>query len=213
MKRLSWNWSIALLFAAAGVVGCNKAKNDVPSVDLAPPSQPEQTALAAAPPRQVPAEAAPDQVVTVFLDAMRAGDAPTVDTLLTNKAREETRKHQMPVEPMAAPNAQFEVAPPQYLPMNPDGAHVQARWVETDGMTNFTHTVIWVLRRQTEGWRIAGFAIELNPGQGPQFLNFEDPIDMMNKYKEALAFQAAVEAQAAAQQAAQPANPAGTFKK
>ena len=112
---------------------------------------------------------------------MREGDAATISALLTTKAREETIRHQMPVEPVAAPHAQFEVAQAQFLPMNPNGAHVQARWVESDGQQTYTHSVIWVLRRQPDGWRIAGFAIELIAGTGPQFLNFEDPADMLKK--------------------------------
>jgi hypothetical protein len=211
MKRLMTNWPVMLILAVLGFTGCNKTTPASPTADLnAQPGTGAATATTA--PRQVPLEAAPDQVVTVFLDAMRSGDAPTVDTLLTSKAREETRRHQMPVEPMAAPNAQFQVAAATYLPMNPDGAHVQAQWVESDGMNNYTHTVIWVLRRQTDGWRIAGFAIELVPGKGPQFLNFEDPTDMMNKYKEALAASEAAQPPLEVRQAAQPALPPGTVR-
>lgn len=205
MKRLNWNWLLVLVLAVGAILGCNKSTTTPPTVNLSP--QPEQGVAVPAGPRQVPTEATPDQVVSVFLDAMRAGDASTVETLLTTKAREETRRHQMPVEPMAAPNAQFQVAAAQYLPMNPDGAHVQAQWVESDGTNNYTHTVIWVLRRQTDGWRVAGFAIDLVAGQGPQFLNFEDPADMMKKYKEALAANEAAQQPHVAQQAVQPPPP------
>lgn len=204
----AWKVSIVVALLAAGVSGCGKSDN--PS----PVAQNNATQSGATPvpgpPKQVPADATPDQVVTVFLDAMRAADAPTIEALLTTKAKEETVRHNMPVEPVAAPHAQFQVAAPQYLPMNPNGAHVQAQWVETDGMDTYTHSVIWVLRRQAEGWRIAGFAIELIPGQGPQFLNFEDPADMLQKQKEAIAFAEAAANQAAAQQAIQPVPPAGT---
>ena len=208
MKRLISNWPVMLLLAAAGFLGCTKT----PAPPVADVNAQAANPAVAAAPKQVPVEAAPDQVVTVFLDAMRSGDAPTVDTLLTSKAREETRRHQMPVEPMAAPNAQFQVAQAVYLPQNPDGAHVQAQWVESDGMNDYTHTVIWVLRKQTDGWRIAGFAIELSPGQGPQFLNFEDPADMMNKYKAALAASEAAQPPLELRQAAQPALPPGTVR-
>jgi len=197
------------------ITGCGKPDASPPTLESNPnqtSTLPGGTALAAAEPKQVPADATPDQVVSVFLESMRAADALTVETLLTGKAREETRRHNMPVEPVAAPHAQFQVAAPQYLPMNPNGAHVQAQWVESDGMQTYTHTVIWVLRRQTDGWRIAGFAIELVPGQGPQFLNFEDPADMLKKQQEAVAaIQAA--GQATALQAAQPAQPGDSQQK
>lgn len=206
MLRMAWKLSLVVVFAA-GIVGCGKSDSP-PQAAQTDPSQ--NATQVAGPPRQVPGDATPDQVVTVFLDAMRAADAPTIESLLTSKAREETVRHQMPVEPVAAPHAQFQVAAPQYLPMNPNGAHVQAQWVESDGQNTYTHTVIWVLRRQAEGWRIAGFAIELIPGQGPQFLNFEDPADMLKKQEEALAAAEAAAAQAATQQAVQPPPPAET---
>jgi hypothetical protein len=44
-----------------------------------------------------------------------------------------------------------------------------------------------VLRRQPEGWRVAGMAAVLLEGQPKQFLNFEDPEDMLRKREEAIA--------------------------
>ncbi|WP_425617542.1 hypothetical protein NA78x_001222 [Anatilimnocola sp. NA78] len=208
MKRPGWELAVAVLVIAAGFAGCGK-KDALPPTMESNQGQPAGTAVAAAPPKEVPVEATPDQVVTVFLDAMRAGDAATTEALLTTKAREETKKHDLPVAPNAAPNAQFQVAPAQYLQNNPNGAHVQARWVEVYGEESITNEVIWVLRKQNDGWRVAGFAIELVPGQGPQFLNFEDPADMMNKHKEALAAAEAEEAKVAAQAATQVTAPAG----
>ena len=209
MLRMTWKLPLVVALVAAGFSGCGKTDNPAAAVQNNG-AQTGRTAPVAGPPKQVPADATPDQVVTVFLDAMRSADAPTIEALLTAKAREETIRHQMPVEPVAAPHAQFQVAAPQYLPMNPNGAHVQAQWVESDGTDTYTHSVIWVLRRQADGWRIAGFAIELIPGQGPQFLNFEDPADMLQKQREAIAFAEAAAAQAAAQQAVQPLPPTGT---
>jgi hypothetical protein len=44
-----------------------------------------------------------------------------------------------------------------------------------------------VLRKETDGWRVAGFAAELTPGAERQFLDFEDPQDMIRKQQEAVA--------------------------
>lgn len=208
MLRSAWKLPLIVALIAGGFSGCGKSDPVLPAAQ-GNQEQTGGTTPVAGPPKQVPVDATPDQVVTVFLDAMRAADAPTIEALLTAKAREETIRHQMPVEPVAAPHAQFQVAAPQYLPMNPNGAHVQAQWIESDGQDTYTHSVIWVLRRQADGWRIAGFAIELIPGQGPQFLNFEDPADMLNKQKEAIAFAEQAAAQAT-QQAVQPPPPAAT---
>lgn len=210
MTRSAWNLSLSFVVAGLAVCGCGKTDSAPPSMETTPTQStavPNGAAVATYTPQQVSADATPDQVVTVFLDAMRAADGKALESLLTTKAREATIRENMPVEPIAAPHAQFQVGAAQYLPMNPNGAHVQAQWIESDGMLTYTHTVIWALRKQTDGWRIAGFAIELVPGQGPQFLNFEDPADMLKKQEEAVAaLQKASEAEAA-RQAAQPPQP------
>jgi hypothetical protein len=157
---------------------------------------------------QVAATATPEQVVQTFLDAMKQGDIATKASLLTQKAREETARENFEVNPQSAANAQFEIRPAEYLPENPNGAHVTSVWTETypDGVIKYD--VVWVLRRQAEGWRIAGMAIELVPGQPPAFLNFEDAADMAKKYSEAMAASQQPSAEVAAQpiEAAPPAN-------
>jgi hypothetical protein len=50
-----------------------------------------------------------------------------------------------------------------------------------------SYEVTWVLRKEAAGWRVAGFAAELTPGADRQFLDFEDPEDMIRKQQEAVA--------------------------
>jgi hypothetical protein len=125
--------------------------------------------------------------VVGLIEAMKSGDKDAKEALLTQKAREETAKHNMPVHTMAMPNTQYQVGKPKFLERNPNGAHVSSILTETfeDGSTQ-DHQIVWVLRREPEnGWRIAGMAVELLPGTPPQFLNFEDPLDMHKKMEEA----------------------------
>ena len=135
----------------------------------------------------VPATASPEQVVQTFLDALKQGDIATKASLLTQKAREETTKEAFEINPQSTPNAEYKVEPAQYLADNPDGAHVTSQWTEIYPDGKIEYAVVWVLRKQPEGWRIAGMAIELVPGQPPSFLNFEDAADMARKYEEAMA--------------------------
>jgi len=72
-------------------------------------------------------------------------------------------------------------------------------------MVEANYEIVWVLRREKEGWRLAGMATELVPGQEPQFLNFEDPDDMIRKRDEAIAAMQGP----AAQTAQQPQNQTG----
>ncbi|MFP6576786.1 MAG: hypothetical protein VB912_16625, partial [Pirellulaceae bacterium] len=52
-------------------------------------------------------DATPQQIVTQFLQALCQGDADTVTQLLTEKARVETKKHQLAVQPPGTAAAQY----------------------------------------------------------------------------------------------------------
>lgn len=133
-------------------------------------------------------ESTPDIVVSGFLEALRSGDKESTAALLTNKAREETTKNNISVDPTSSPDSMYEVAEPKYLADNPKGAHVDSIWHEKleDG-SDASYTITWVLRKESNGWRVAGMALEIIPGEEPRFLNFEDPVDMLKKRDEAMA--------------------------
>jgi hypothetical protein len=162
------------------------------------------TTAAATQPIAVPASASPDQVLTVFLNALRSGDSPTTESLLTTKAREELAKHALSVDVQSAPNSTYSVRPAEGVAGDPNGAHVSSVWTEKFDDGEETYEIVWALRRQNEGWRIAGMAMQLLPGQDMQFLNFEDPADMLKKKDEALA--TLQQQQPAAETAQQPAS-------
>lgn len=203
---------VGAFLCGLGLIGCSGSSDATadPSGSGAATTA-ASTGMQAAKPVAVPANATPDQVVSVFLDALRGGDQATTATLLTAKALAETSKEDLSVCPQATPHMQYEITHSQVLPDNPNGAHVKVVWTEnyTDGTVSYE--VVWVLRRQQEGWRIAGMAIELVPGHGLAFLNFEDPQDMLRKQQEAeLEIEKAMAAAnpPAAETAALPAAPA-----
>jgi len=82
---------------------------------------------------------------------------------------------------------QYQISQSGVLADNPNGAHVAVRWTEKYQDGDISYDVTWVLRKQADGWRVAGMAMELIPGGGQEFLNFEDPDDMLRKQNEALA--------------------------
>lgn len=206
----------ALVLSMGVLAGCNGSSTASTAEENAPAAPAANDAAAApaqaAPPRkavEVAVDASPEQVVSTFLAALKAGDEATTAALLTAKAREETAKHQLDVAPQSAPGATYEVSAGKILADNPHGAHVSSVWTETYPDGSLTYEIVWVLRQQQDGWRIAGLAMELIPGQPPQFLNFEDPADMLRKREEALAAYEQQAQQEAAQQAAAAA--AGQF--
>jgi hypothetical protein len=176
-------WVAALSLAGCGGGGDAPKQEKSKDGDKAAALQPAEKTL------DINPDSTPDQVVTGLIEAMKSGDKEAKEALLTTKAREETAKHNMPVHTMAMPNTRFQVGKPKFLERNPNGAHVSSILTETfeDGSTQ-DHKIVWVLRREPEnGWRIAGMAVELLPATPPQFLNFEDPLDMQKKMDEAAA--------------------------
>ena len=180
-----------LLAIAIGLAGCSSKK----AVDSAGTSASPQMAAnqqvqgqprVVTQPIGVPATAAPDQVVTVFLNALRSGDSPTTESLLTTRARQELAKHSLSVDVQPAENAIYQVRPADIL-ADQSGAHVKSVWTEKFDDGDETYEIVWLLRRQAEGWRVAGMAMQLIPGQDMQVLNFEDPADMLRKKEEAIA--------------------------
>ncbi len=199
--------TIALVSAAFFLIGCTKPGSGTGQAAAQPTQgQPPQQASQPTQAIAVPASATPDQVVTVFLNAMRGGDSPTTESLLTGKAREELTKHSLSVDVQSAPNATYQVHRAEIL-QDASGAHVRSVWTERFDDGDETYEIVWALRHQQEGWRVAGMAMELLPGQPMQFLNFEDPADMLRKKEEAIAQMQAPAVQTA-QQPRQPANPA-----
>jgi hypothetical protein len=182
-----WIFS-ALILGGIGLAGCNGQTASTPAAGNTSATATTPAATTPAPqPIAVPASATPEQVVTVFLNALRGGDSPTTESLLTGKAREELEKHSMSVDVQSAPNATYQIGAAQVLADNPGGAHVSSVWTEKFDDGDETYEIVWVLRRQSEGWRVAGMAMQLLPEQPAQFLNFENPEDMLKKKEEAMA--------------------------
>jgi len=185
--------TIGLLLSAIGFAGCsgNSSPTSAPQASTGQSASGEKTAVAqnvpAREPIAVPANAAPEQVVMVFLNALRSGDSPTTESLLTYKARQELARHSLSVDVQSAPNATYQVRPAQLLANDPTGAHVSSVWTEKFDDGDETYEIVWALRRQSEGWRVAGLAMELIKGQPIQILNFEDPQDMLKKKDDAIA--------------------------
>lgn len=186
----------------AALLGCGSSSIDVS--DNAPNTTRDFTVDGTA---EVPIAFAdtskPDQVVKAFLDALRDGNEETAEALLTTIARHETKKHELAVQPPGSPSANYEIGEVKHVQ---GGVHVNSVWSEfsPDG-ERFVHEIVWVLRHEPIGWRVAGMAAAINPAKPPIYLNFENVPDLLREWKQAdeeLTAQAEVEAEAF--QAAQP---------
>jgi hypothetical protein len=164
-------WISAAVLVAGSICGCGEKKessNAVSTVDHRPtvtqPSVDQVTVKSST----------PQEAVTEFLDALRSGNDKTAEALLTVKAREETAAHDMVVAPPGAPNATYSVGRVQHPDDQKDAAYVSCTWSEKNGNEAVSYEVVWILRQETGGWRIAGMATQLAEAEEPVFLNFED---------------------------------------
>lgn len=192
MERfIRYHW-LALL--ATSLVGCGQPSGQPAGTDSAnppasapaTPATPTTEGTPATPDKssaQTKAEAAPDKVVFQFLEAVRTGNDDQAASMLTQVARQKTAEENLVVAPPGSDTAKFEVG---RVEMDKDGgACVEATWTDLDETGEpKSDRVLWMLRKEPEGWRIAGVAAPVFDGEPPLLLNFEDPEDMIRKQQQ-----------------------------
>jgi hypothetical protein len=199
MKITCWLASVVVVVAALGCSKAPVAESETPAAsspsptvaqetpgeahtptvdrDTYQPAEPVVNAPAAVLP--VTAASAPEQVVTEFLNAMKTGNEGVAAGLLTAKARTETAKHSLAVQPPGSPSAEYEVAKGEVAAEDPTLAQVGCLWIEKDEEgTEHREQVVWVLRKEVEGWRVCGMATQMPTREEPVFFDFEDPAEM-----------------------------------
>lgn len=156
------------LITSLAAAGCSHSASDDPQA-----SGGNQRALANDP--------GPAKAVDEFLSAVRAANDQKAAMMLTETARKKTKEMNVVVAPPGSPTASFKVGETE---MVEEGARVRSFWTDLgeDGK-HHTDEIIWFLRQEPEGWRIAGMAMQIFEDQKPLLLNFEDPADMLRKQK------------------------------
>lgn len=198
---MSKKLSLVATLVIAVSLGCNPPSSDVAT---APATVSRDLSLDAD--SQVPLPVAdtskPDAVVTAFLDALRDGNDEIAEALLTTIARRETKEHELAVQPPGSPSARYEVGEAVHVQ---GGVHVNSIWSEYDSSgEKFVYEIVWVLRQEPIGWRVAGMATAVNPAKPPVYLNFEDVPDLLEKWQQADTELAGQAEQAESVQASQP---------
>lgn len=132
----------------------------------------------------------PQKAVEVFLVALLSADQETSDAMLTDKAREENERHQQTISPPGSKTASFVIGEMEYITETPDedpplGAHVLCTLTDVYEGETESHDIVWILRNEENGWRIAGMAMQLFEDMEPLILNFEDPVDVARQTEQA----------------------------
>lgn len=104
----------------------------------------------------------PRSVVAGFLEGIKRGDSQTLQRLLTARAMAACESSGLRLSvPAEHPLAVCRVLQADYLPGDSAAAHVRCLWSDTDSTGNMPATeVIFVLRDEESGWRIAGLVME-----------------------------------------------------
>ncbi len=116
------------------------------------------------------------EVVSQFLDRVRrGGDDGAAGNLLTKKAQSELERIGRTVQPIGSPDAHFDVSRGEVVPDQPGAALVHSVWSEPNGDgSRAEYQVVWAVEQDPEAWRISGLAMEFEPGQPPEIIDFED---------------------------------------
>jgi hypothetical protein len=118
---------------------------------------------------------APAAAVHSFLEAAIAGNDKGATAMLTRVAREKASDTAQSLAPERSDTTTFQIGQVEYLGEN--GARVGCT-LSNNGSTS---NMIWMVRNDPEGWRIAGTALEVFEGEPPALLDFEDPEGMEQK--------------------------------
>ncbi len=166
MKHTGWIAVAALAIAGCGNPSDSAGPRVAESVEVAEPRSLEQ----------------PPEAVALFYEALRKGDDEAISQLLTDKARTETANSGLGIQSQGSERLEYELGRIEYVDEAQQGAHVQSLWIDYDEYGDQIATeVIWVLRKQANGWRVAGMATQVAEGELPLLFNFEDPEDMLRK--------------------------------
>jgi len=121
-------------------------------------------------------------VVAEFLDACRDGDDARAERMLTEKARQQAAARGKVFAAPGNDTAEYKLSVATTLPG--ERMAVCCEWTDLNHemhngeMQTQTVECVWLLRRDTRGWRIGGVAVPVFEGESPLQLDFEDPDEM-----------------------------------
>lgn len=186
------HWTLWWTFLFLGIVGCGGSNqpSDTPA-SATPQAQATQKATPHSPNAQASSmvdlnkqlaatTGDPANAVATFLDAVRRGDDEATAAMFTPIAREKVNALGIQVAPPGSDTAKFEVGKVEML--SDDGARVESQWSDVDQEGNERGDQITLMVRKEEcGWRVAGMAVMVFPGEPPLLLDFEKPDETRQK--------------------------------
>ncbi len=174
MKKLI---GIALGILLVAAVGCSKSSDGAVASGSSTIVQSNTVPLAeqlnAAPSNQ-PTMSPPAEIVAQFLDSLRRGDEVLTAQLMTTAARAEVARHNLAVSPPGSPQASFQIGETREIEAG--RALVESVWTEPSNGTDpvMRTEVLFDVRLEQHGWRLAGMVIDMGAEQEPIIVDFEN---------------------------------------
>jgi hypothetical protein len=134
-------------------------------------------------------EATAEHAIFQFLEAYRAGDDKRTEAMFTERAKKQIAALGYKVTPPRSDTASFKIG--TVTPVKDEqgeiaGAQVEIVWSDLNDKQQRQHeNMMWVLRKEPEGWRVAGAAVNAIPGENPLLLDFENLEETILKLKKA----------------------------
>ncbi len=183
-QRFGKAWIMVLMASLALVAaGCGKPAAPTPESASTPSAESRTSPPTTNAPKgalETLASDTPESAVGKFLEAIRAGNDRVAETMFTDLARERIKELELQVAPRGSDTAKYEVGKAELL--GDDGARVPCKWsdIDSEGKTRVDE-MTWMLRKQPEGWRVAGMAAVVLEGEDPLLLDFEEPKETLQK--------------------------------
>lgn len=170
MKRILW---APVAFSLCFYTGCGSGNSETAGT---PPSLENQATVKSSVPvttkSNVILPTDPKEIVGVFLDAMRSGNAEQLAALFTTAARSEIARQGISIAPPGSEKATFVI---DGVVERDGNVLVSSTWTEPSagGVPAEEMEVVWVLRKENGNWRICEMAVDAGEDQELEVVNFE----------------------------------------
>ena len=176
----SWQHWLAVV-ALVSYAGCSKpsaeptaAKNAANTAPVAVQSAPLITGA------MVQTLTPASEVVTLFLDSLKKGNAAQTRSLLTTIVQEEIDRRGLTIDPLGSEESSFRIGRTQFSDKDADAAYVEAEWIEpAEGGQTLSTEVVFTVHLENQAWRISGMAIDTGANSDPVLVDFENMADTL----------------------------------
>lgn len=174
ISKIAHHAGMAAGMAAALLISTGCGSSSAPNAAATPAASASGSSAAA------PNVAEATNVVAQFLDAIRrGGETGGANQMLTQHAQTVLQRLGRTVQPIGSPDAVFTVTRAEAVEGISGAALVHSTWTEPvgEGKTE-SYQVVWALEHENSGWKISGLAMDLQPGQEPMIVDFENATQM-----------------------------------